>query len=167
MGFLGLFKSDLDRKSDAAMNNIQQMQLDPTLNQAYQMSQIMGNQGMDAASMQLARQEANRGFNAGLSGLRRIRGGQGEVNKLVSGMGDFGLGLASKNADLLRQNKQFAIQSGMQYGQLATDLEKSKREAAYNKISAEQNRNAQEVGGLMNMAGAVGGALLGNPGLFK
>ena len=160
MSFLGLFgKSRLDKESDRAMANIQAMQLDPSLNQAYQMSQGMANQGLDAASKQMAIQEANRGVTAGLSGLRRVRGGQSQVNKLASGLGDFGLGLASKNADMLRQNRQFAIQSGMQYGQMATDLDKSKREAAFNKISTEQNRRSQEASGLMSAIGSIGGAL--------
>lgn len=168
MSFLGLFgKSRLDKESDRAMANIQAMQLDPTLNQSYQMSQGMANQGLDAASKQMAIQEANRAFVTGLSAYKRGRAGQGQVNKMLGYMGDLGLGLSKQNAELLRQNKQFAIQSGMQYGQLATDLDKSKREAAFNKISAEQNRNAQQVSGLMSAAGAVGGALLGNPGLFK
>lgn len=167
MAFLGLYKSKLDKESDKAMANIQAMQLDPTLNQAYQMSQGMANMGLDPASRQMAVQEANRGLSANLSGLRRVRGGQGQVNRLMSAMGDFGLGLSKQNAEMLRQNKQFAIQSGMQYGQMATDLDKSKREAAFNKISAEQNRRAQELSGLMSMTGAIGGAVLGNPGLFK
>lgn len=161
MAFLGLYKSKLDRDSDRAMANIQAMQLDPTLNQSYQMSQGMANQGLDAASKQMAMQEANRGLSANLSALKRVRGGQGQVNKLMSAMGDFGLGLSKQNAELLRQNKQFAVQSGMQYGQLATDLDKSKREAAFNKISAEQNRRAQELSGLMSMAGSIGGSWLG------
>lgn len=167
MAFLGIGKSRLDRESDRAMANIQAMQLDPTLNQAYQMSQGMANQGMDAASRQMAIQEANRGIAAGLSGLRRVRGGQSQINRLAGALGEFGLGLAAKNAEMLRQNKQIGIQTGMQFGQLATDLEKSKKEALFNKITAEQNRRAQEASGLMNMAGAIGGTFLGNPGLFK
>lgn len=162
MSFLGLFgKSRLDKESDRAMANIQAMQLDPSLNQSYQMAQGMANQGLDAASRQMAIQEANRGVMAGLSGLRRVRGGQSQVNRLASGLGDLGLGLASKNADIMRQNRQFAIQSGMQYGQMATDLDKSKREAQFNKISAEQNRRAQEVSGLLSAAGSIGGAVAG------
>lgn len=160
MSFLGLFgKSRLDKESDRAMANIQAMQLDPSLNQSYQMSQGMANQGLDQASIQLARQEANRGVTAGLSGLRRVRGGQSNVARLAGGLNDFGLGLASKNADMLRQNRQFAIQSGMQYGQMATDLDKSKREAAFNKVSAEQNRRSQEATGLMSAVGSIAGAV--------
>jgi hypothetical protein len=161
MAFLGLYKSKLDKESDKAMANIQAMQLDPTLNQAYQMSQGMANMGLDPASRQMAVQEANRGLSANLNSLRRVRGGQGQVNRLMSAMGDFGLGLSKQNAEMLRQNKQFAIQSGMQYGQMATDLDKSKREAQFNKVSAEQNRRAQELSGLMSMAGSIGGAWLG------
>ena len=168
MSFLGLFgKSRLDKESDRAMANIQAMQLDPTLNQAYQMSQGMANMGLDPASRQMAVQEANRGLAANLSGLRRVRGGQSQVNRLMSAMGDLGLGLSKQNAELLRQNRQFAIQSGMEYGKMATDLDKSKREAAFNKITAEQNRRAQEASGLMSMAGTLGGGLLGNTALFK
>ena len=160
MSFLGLFgKSKLDRQSDRAMQNIQSMQLDPTLNQSYEMSQGMANMGLDPASRQMAIQEANRGLTANLSRIRRVGGGQGQVNRLMSGMGDFGLGLAKQNADIMRQNRQFAIQSGMQYGQMATDLNKSKKEAEFNKISAEQNRRAQEASGLMSMFGAIGGGL--------
>ena len=162
MSFLGLFgKSRLDRESDRAMANIQSMQLDPTLNQSYQMSQGMANQGLDQASVQLARQEANRGAFGGLRAIGRVRGGQSQVGKIVAGLGDFGLGLASKNADMLRQNKQFAIQSGMQYGQMATDLDKSKREAAFNKVSAEQNRRSQESSGLLSAVGSLAGAAIG------
>jgi hypothetical protein len=161
MSFLGIGGNrSLARQADVAMGKIQAMKLDPTLNQANQMAQGMANYGLDAASIQLARQEANRGINAGLSGLRRVRGGQGQVNRMAAGLNDFGLGLAAKNADTLRQNRQLAIQSGMQYGQIATELEKSKREAEFNKISAAQNRAAQERAGLMGALGAIGGGLL-------
>lgn len=161
MSFLGLFgKSRLDRESDRAMANIQAMQLDPSLNQSYQMSQGMANQGLDQASIQLARQEANRGVITALSANRKARGGQNQAAKLAGVLSDFGLGLASKNADILRQNKQFAIQSGMQYGQMATDLDKSKREAAFNKVSAEQNRRSQEASGVASALGSIAGAAL-------
>lgn len=161
MAFFGLFgNNSLERQSRAAMNKIQAMKLDPTLNQANQMAQSMANYGLDSASIQLARQEANRGINAGLSGLSRVRGGQDQVNRIAARYNDFGLGLASKNADTLRQNRQLAIQSGMQYGQIATDLEKSKREAEFNKISAAQNRAAQERSGLLGAVGSIAGAAL-------
>lgn len=161
MAFFGLFGNrSLERQANTAMGKIQAMKLDPTLNKANQMAQGMANYGLDSASIQLARQEANRGINAGLGGLRRVRGGQSQVNRMAAGLNDFGLGLASKNADTLRQNRQLAIQSGMQYGQIATDLEKSKREAEFNKISAAQNRAAQERSGLLGAIGSVAGAAI-------
>lgn len=150
----------LSAQSDRAMADLQGMKLDPSLSQANQMAQSMANQGLDASTLNLATQQYARRQSANYRALNSRRSALAAAPGLFASDADFATRLAAENAMTKARNKQFAVQSGMQYGQIATDLEKSKREALFNKISAEQNRASQESSGLLGAIGSIAGAAL-------
>lgn len=158
-GLFGL-GDDMSSQADKAMADIQAMKLDPSLSQANQMAQSLANQGLDASTLNMAMQQHARNQSAAYRALSGRRSALAAAPGLFSSDADFATRLAAENAMAKRQNKQFAVQAGMQYGQAATDLEKSKKEAAFNQISAAQNRASQEQSGLLGTLGGIAGALI-------
>lgn len=160
---MGLFgPSKLDRQISSSMNKIQGLSLAPEMRAAYNQSQALAGQGMDAASKQLAIQEQGRGVTAGLRALRGKRSLLAGASGLLSGANDMALRLAAQDAMMKRENKMAGIQMGMQFGQAQSDLDKYKVEAQYNELAAKKARRAQTLSGIMSAAGAIGGAMLGN-----
>jgi hypothetical protein len=156
-------KSKLTKQMEESMQNIQDLKLAPEMQTAYQQSQALAGQGMDAASRQMAIQEQARGQNAIASQAKSRRSFLSSAPGLSQSSSDFALRLASDNAMIRRQNQLAGIQTGMQFGQAQSELDKYKVESKYNELSAKKARRAQTLSGIMSAAGAVGGAMLGNP----
>ena len=162
---MGLFgPSKLDRQISDSMKNIQGMQLAPEMRAAYNQSQMLANQGMDAASKQLAIQEQNRGLTAGLGALRSRRSILAGASGLLGNANDMALKLAAQDAMMRRENQMAGIQTGMQFGQAQTELQRYKAEQQYNELSAKKARRAQTLSGIIGAVGSIGGALLGGAG---
>jgi hypothetical protein len=160
----GIFgKSKLTRQMEEAMKNIQGLGLSPEMMDAYQKSQALAGQGMDAASRQMAIQQQARGQNALASQARSKRSFLASAPGLLQSSSDFALRLAADDAMIRRENQLAGIQTGMQFGQAQSDLQKYKAEAVYNELSAKKARRAQTLSGLMSFGGQVLGAALGKP----
>lgn len=161
----GIFgKSKLTRQMDAAMKDIQGLGLSPEMMDAYQQSQALAGQGMDAASKQLAMQENARNQAAGLGALRSKRSLLAGAPGLYQSSNDAALRLAAQDAMIRRENKLAGIQTGMQFGQAQSDLQKYKTEALYNELSAKKARRAQTLGSILGGIGSIAGAALAGGG---
>ena len=157
-------KSKLTRQMEEAMKNIQGLGLSPEMMDAYQKSQALAGQGMDAASRQMAIQQQARGQNALASQARSKRSFLASAPGLLQSSSDFALRLAADDAMIRRENQLAGIQTGMQFGQAQSDLQKYKAEAVYNELSAKKARRAQTLSGLMSFGGQVLGAALAGGG---
>jgi len=131
---------------------------------AYQQSQALAGQGMDASSKQLAIQEQGRGLTAGLRALRGKRSILAGAAGLLGGANDMSLKLASQDAMMRRENQMAGIQTGMQFGQAQSELERYKKEQQYNELSAKKARRAQTLGSIVGGIGAIAGAAIGAGG---
>lgn len=162
---MGLFgPSKLDKQISTAMSGIQGMQLAPEMRAAYNQSQMLANQGMDAASKQLAIQEQSRGLNALTSAAKSRRSFLAAAPGLYQSSGDFALRLAANDAMMRRENQMAGIQTGMQFGQAQTELQRYKAEQQYNELAAKKARRAQMVSGIIGAVGSIAGAALGGAG---
>jgi hypothetical protein len=94
--------SKLDRKISGAMNRLQGLALSPEMRAAYEQSQALSRQGMDAASRQLAIQEIGRGVSAGFGALRGKRSLLAGASGLLASSNDSALRLAAQDAMLRR-----------------------------------------------------------------
>lgn len=159
----GLKKSKLTKQMDDTMKDIQGLSLPSEMQTAYQQSQSLAGQGMDAASKQLAIQESGRGMAAGLSALRGKRSLLAGAPGLMASSNDLALRLGAQDAMMRRENQMAGIQTGMQFGQAKSELDKYKKEAQYNELAAKKARRAQTLSSAMGAVSAIGGALLGNP----
>jgi hypothetical protein len=158
----GLFgKSKLTKQMDASMARIQGLEIAPEMQQSYQQAQSLGNVGMDAASLQIAREENARGQNAAFGALGGRRSALAGIPGLMASSGDLAKRLAAQNAMMKREGKMVGIQSGMQLGQAKMELEKSKAEADYNALSAKKERRAQLMGSIIQGVGSIAGAAIG------
>jgi hypothetical protein len=155
-----LKKSKLSRQMDESMKNIQGLSLSPEMQTAYQQSQALSGQGMDAASKQLAIQESGRGMAAGLSALKGKRSLLAGAPGLYASSNDLALRLASQDAMMKRENQMAGIQTGMQFGQAKSELDKYKAEAQYNELAAKKARRAQTLGSIISGVGSIAGAAL-------
>jgi hypothetical protein len=145
------------------MQNLMNMELAPESQQAYQQSQMLAGQGMDAASKQIAMQEQARGMNLAMSGLRGRRSALAGIPGLNVSSNDFALRMAAQNAMMKRENTLQAIQTGMQYGSQKTALQQAKNEALINKGVAERSRLNQTLTSAITGGAQIAGALLGKP----
>jgi hypothetical protein len=153
-------KSKLSKQIDESMKNIQGLTLAPEMQTAYQQSQALAGQGMDAASKQLAIQESGRGMAAGLGALRGKRSLLAGAPGLYATSNDLALRLAAQDAMMKRENQMAGIQTGMQFGQAKSELDKYKREAQYNELSAKKARRAQTLSGILGAVGSIAGSAL-------
>lgn len=145
------------------MQNLMNMELAPETQQAYQQAQMLGAQGMDAASQQMAIQEQARGMNMAMAGLKGRRSGLAGLPGLAASSSDFATRLAAQNAMMKRENMMQAIQTGMQYGGQKTALQQAKNEALINKGTAERSRLNQTLTTAITGGAQIAGALLGKP----
>jgi hypothetical protein len=143
------------------MQNLMNMEVAPETQQAYQQSQMLAGQGMDAASQQLAIQENARMMSAQLGAAGSLR----RKLSVISGFNsnDFALRLAAQNAMMKRDNTLQAIQTGMQFGGQKTALQQAKNEALINKGVAERSRLNQTLTTAITGGAQIAGALLGKP----
>jgi hypothetical protein len=162
---MGLFgPSKLDRQISSSMDRIQGLGLAPEMKTAYQQSQMLAGQGMDAASKQLAIQEGARSTNALISAAKGKRSLLAMAPGLYSSSNDLALRLAANDAMMRRENQMAGIQTGMQFGQAQTELERYKSEQQYNELAAKKARRAQMVSGIIGAVGSIAGAALGGAG---
>lgn len=145
------------------MQNLMNLDMAPESQAAYQQSQELANQGMDAASQQMAIQENARGMNVALKALGGRRSALAGVPGLAASSSDFATRLAARNAMMKQQNKSQAIQTGMQYGAQRTALQQAKNEALINKGVAERSRLNQTLTTAITGGAQIAGALLGKP----
>jgi hypothetical protein len=145
------------------MQNLMNMEVAPETQQAYQQSQMLAGQGMDAASQQLAIQEQSRGMSTALRALGTRRSALAGIPGLAASSSDFALRLAAQNAMMKRENKLQAIQTGMQFGGQKTALQQAKNEALINKGVAERSRLNQTLTTAITGGAQIAGALLGKP----
>ncbi len=143
------------------LQNIMNMDMTPEQQQALAQSNVMANQGMDAASLQIAREEQARGQNAAFSALGGRRSILSAMPGLMVSSGDFAKRLAAQNAMMRRENQMSNIGLKMQYGQQANALTQMKNEALINKGTADRNRLNQTVTGALNAVGSIAGSLIG------
>ncbi len=141
------------------MQNLMNMQMAPESQLAYQQSQSLGRQGMDAASLQLAQQEQARGLNAILGNMRSRRSALSAIPGLNASSSDFALRLASNNAMMKRENQMAAINTGMSFGQQANALQQMKNEALINKGNADRSRLNQTLTSGLTAAANIGASL--------
>lgn len=158
----GIFgKSKLSKQMDESMRNIQSLGLSPEMTAAYNQSQMLAGQGMDAASKQLAMQENARMQAAGFGALRSRRSLLAGAPGLYSSSNDLALRLAAQDAMMRRENQMAGIQTGMQFGQAKTELDRYKAEAQYNELAAKKARRAQTLSTILGGVGSIAGALIG------
>jgi hypothetical protein len=153
-------KSKLTKQMEQSMQNIQNLGLAPEMQTAYQQSQALAGQGMDAASKQLAIQESGRGLNAAIGALKGRRSLLAGAPGLNASSNDLALRLASQDAMMRRENQMAGIQTGMQFGQAKSELDKYKREAQYNELAAKKARRAQTLSGILGAVGSIAGSAL-------
>lgn len=146
---------------EQGMQNLMNMEMTPEQQQALAQSNTMANQGLDAASVQMAAQEQGRGVNA----LLRAGGLQRGKLSLAGGLGDqlnkFSLDLASRNAAIKRENQLSNIGLKMQYGKDVLGLQQMKNEALINKGVAERNRLNQTLTNAATAAANIGASFIG------
>jgi len=157
-------KSKLTRQMEESMKGIQNLNLAPEMQTAYQQSQALAGQGMDAASKQLAIQEGARMQAAGLGALRSKRSLLAGAPGLYASSNDMALRLAAQDAMIKRENQMMGIQTGMQFGQAQSELQKYKTEALYNELAAKKARRAQTLSTVLGGIGSIAGAALAGGG---
>jgi len=147
-----------------ALSDIQSMQMSPESQIAYQQSQMMANQGMDAASKQMAIQEQGRGMGAAIGALGSRRSALAGISGLATSSSDFALKLAAQNAATKQQNMLAGIQTGLQFGgqKMALDQYKTEQLMNYN-LGREASINKAKTGVLSGI-GSVAGSLIGAAG---
>jgi hypothetical protein len=147
-----------------ALSDIQSMQMSPESQIAYQQSQMMANQGMDAASQQLATQEQARGMSTAFRALGSRRSALAGISGLATSSSDFALKLAAQNAATRQQNMLAGIQTGLQFGgqKMALDQYKTEQLMNYN-LGREAAINKSKTGVLSGI-GSVAGSLIGAAG---
>ena len=133
----------------------------PEQQQALSQSNAMANQGMDTASLQIAREENARGQNAAFAALGGRRSALSGIPGLMVSSGDFAKRLAASNAMMKRENQVSNIGLKMQYGQQANALQMSKNEALINKGVADRSRLNQTLSSAATAAAQI------IPSLFK
>lgn len=147
-----------------ALSDIQSMQMSPESQIAYQQSQMMANQGMDAASKQMAIQEQARAQSAQLGAFNTKRSALAALPGLAASSSDFALRLAAQNAATRQQNMLSGIQTGLQFGNQKTALDQYKTEQLMNyNLGREANINKTKTG-LLSGIGSVAGSLIGAAG---
>ena len=171
---LGIGKNALDKSSQEleeartgqkrALSDIQSMQMSPESQAAYQQSQMMANQGMDAASQQLAIQEQARGVNTTLGALNSRRSALAALPGLNASSSDFALRLAASNAMTRQQNRAQAIQTGLQFGNQKTALDQYKTEQLMNYNLGREAAINKSRSGVLSGIGSVAGSLIGAAG---
>lgn len=152
------------QQEQQGMQNLMNMQMAPEQQQALTQSNAMANQGMDAASLQIAREENARGQNAAFAALGGRRSALSSIPGLMISSGDFAKRLAASNAMMKRENQVSNIGLKMQYGQQANALQQMKNEALINQGTAERNRLNQTLSGALTAAGQIAGVALGGGG---
>jgi len=152
------------QQEQQGMQNLMNMEMAPEQQQALAQSNAMANQGMDAASLQIAREESARGQNAQFSALSGKRALLSAMPGLSISSGDFAKRLAASNAMMKNQNQLSNIGFKMQYGQQANALQMSKNEALINKGVADRNRLNQTLSSGLSALGQIAGAAIGAGG---
>lgn len=152
------------QQEQQGMQNLMNMEMAPEQQQALTQSNAMANQGMDAASLQIAREENARGQNAAFAALAGRRSALSSIPGLMVSSGDFAKRLAASNAMMKRENQVSNIGLKMQYGQQANALQQMKNEALINQATAERNRLNQTLSGALTAAGQIAGVALGGGG---
>jgi len=137
------------------MENLMNMEVAPETQQAYQQSQMLAGQGMDAASQQLAMQEQSRGMNTALRALGTRRSALAGISGLAASSGDFALRLAAQNAMMKRENQMSNIGLKMQYGRDVLGLQQMKNEALINKATADRSRLNQTISSAASAAAQI------------
>lgn len=145
---------------DQGLQNLMNMDMTPEQQQALAQSNVMANQGMDAASLQIAREEQARGQNAAFSALGGRRSMLSAMPGLMVSSGDFAKRLAAQNAMIRRDNQMSNIGLKMQYGQQANALTQMKNEALINKGTADRDRLNQTATGALNAVGNIAGSVI-------
>jgi hypothetical protein len=148
---------------EQGMQNLMNMDMTPEQQQALAQSNAMANQGMDAASQQLATQEQARGMSTALRALGTRRSALAGIPGLAASSSDFALRLAAQNAMMKRENQMSNIGLKMQYGRDVLGLQQMKNEALINKAVAERSRLNQTMSTAIQGAAQVAGAFLGKP----
>jgi len=167
LGIAGLISSHTKKVRAAkamenqGLQNLMNMDMTPEQQQALAQSNAMANQGMDAASIQLATQEQARGMNMAFKALGSRRSALAGIPGLAVSSSDFATRLAAQNAMMKRENQLSNIGLNMQYGQQANALTQMKNEALINKGTADRNRLNQTVTGALNAVGSIAGSLIG------
>lgn len=154
----------LQRLMDNAMNDIQGMQMSGKITGAYNQSQMMANQGMGAASLGLYNRALNRGINTSLNRLGYGRGLLQGVGSVVQGAGESGLDLAAQNESIRRQNQLQAIQTGLQVGGMENEMDRYKKEAAWNALNAKMERRNKMWSSIIGAVGGIAGSAAGSGG---
>lgn len=152
------------QQEQQGMQNLMNMEMAPEQQQALAQSNVMANQGMDAASLQIAREENARAQNAQFSALSGKRALLSAMPGLSISSGDFAKRLAASNAMMRSQNQLSNIGLKMQYGQQANALQMSKNEALINQGTAERSRLNQTLSSALSAAGSIAGAAIGGGG---
>jgi len=152
------------QQEQQGMQNLMNMEMAPEQQQALAQSNAMANQGMDAASLQIAREENARAQNAQFSALSGKRALLSAMPGLSISSGDFAKRLAASNAMMKNQNQLSNIGFKMQYGQQANALQMSKNEALINKGVADRNRLNQTLSSGLSALGQIAGAAIGAGG---
>ena len=152
------------QQEQQGMQNLMNMQMAPEQQQALTQSNTMANQGMDAASLQIAREENARAQNAQFSALGGRRSALSSIPGLMISSGDFAKRLAASNAMMRNQNQISNIGLKMQYGQQANALQQMKNEALINQGTAERSRLNQTLTSGLNAVGQIAGVALGGGG---
>ena len=152
------------QQEQQGMQNLMNMQMAPEQQQALTQSNTMANQGMDAASLQIAREENARAQNAQFSALGGRRSALSSIPGLMISSGDFAKRLAASNAMMKRENQVSNIGLKMQYGQQANALQQMKNEALINQGTAERSRLNQTLTSGLNAVGQIAGVALGGGG---
>lgn len=152
------------QQEQQGMQNLMNMEMAPEQQQALTQSNAMANQGMDAASLQIAREENARGQNAAFAALGGRRSALSSIPGLMVSSGDFAKRLAASNAMMKRENQVSNIGLKMQYGQQANALQQMKNEALINQGTAERSRLNQTLSSALSAAGSIAGAAFGGGG---
>jgi hypothetical protein len=152
------------QQEQQGMQNLMNMEMAPEQQQALAQSNVMANQGMDAASLQIAREENARAQNAQFSALSGKRALLSAMPGLSISSGDFAKRLAASNAMMRSQNQLSNIGFKMQYGQQANALQMSKNEALINQGTAERSRLNQTLSSGLSALGQIAGAAIGAGG---
>lgn len=137
------------------MQNLMNMDMTPEQQQALAQSNAMANQGMDAASQQLATQEQARGMSTALRALGTRRSALAGIPGLAASSSDFALRLAAQNAMMKRENQMSNIGVKMQYGRDVLGLQQMKNEALINKATADRSRLNQTISSAASAAAQI------------